>query len=147
VRTDNRWPDYCAAIAGHGYYSMMGVPMVLTDEGGAALNFYAREPDTFGPQTVRTAESYAAQAARALQLALRIASHAETSAQLKTAMESRTTIDLAVGMIMAQNRCSQDEAVNILRSASSHRNIKLRDVAAGLIASISKTPATTHFNR
>ncbi|MGO4250098.1 ANTAR domain-containing protein [Paenarthrobacter sp. RAF54_2] len=37
---------------------------------------------------------------------------------------------------MAQNRCSRDAAFQILVSASSHRNIKLRVVAQGIIAHV-----------
>jgi GAF domain-containing protein len=146
VRTDNRWPDYFAAVAEYGFYSMMGVPLILGDSGGAALNFYAREPNTFGREAVRIAEGYAAQASRTLQLALRLAYRAETAEHLKRAMDSRTTIDLAVGIIMGQNRCSQDEAFNILKNASSSRNIKLREVAAGVVASIDRGPVQTAFD-
>lgn len=145
VRTDDRWPEYFAAVAEHGYYSMLGVPMVLGEDGGAALNFYAKEPDTFTAQTVRIAESYAAQASRALALAVRIASHSETAANLKAAMESRTSIDVAVGVIMAQNRCSQEEAIGVLTRASNSQNIKMRTLAERLIESLSDEPAETHF--
>jgi GAF domain-containing protein len=145
VRTDNRWPDYFAAVAEFGFYSMMGVPLILGQSGGAALNFYAREPDTFGPDAVRIAEGYAAQASRALQLALRLAHRSETADHLKRAMDSRTTIDLAVGIIMGQNRCSQDEAFIILKNASSSRNVKLREIAAGIVSSIGQGPAETFF--
>ena len=61
-------------------------------------------------------------------------------------MESRTVIDLAVGSIMAQNRCSQDEAFTILKDASSHRNIKLQQLAQHLIASLGQPPPTTAFD-
>ena len=62
-------------------------------------------------------------------------------------MKSCTTIDLAAGVIMAQNRCSQATAMAILKNASSARNIKLRDVAATVIASVSSdTAVTTHFD-
>ena len=38
---------------------------------------------------------------------------------------------------MAENRCTRDTAFNILTKASSTRNVKLREVAASVIASIS----------
>lgn len=38
---------------------------------------------------------------------------------------------------MAENRCSRETAFEILTKASSTRNIKLREVAAAVIASIS----------
>jgi hypothetical protein len=46
---------------------------------------------------------------------------------------------------MAQNRCSQDEAMAILAKVSSNRNQKLRDVAAELLLKISGSEVRTHF--
>ncbi|MHA7264346.1 ANTAR domain-containing protein [Arthrobacter sp. TMN-37] len=70
-----------------------------------------------------------------LRLAVRIARLSDTDENLRAAMQARTTIDLAVGIIMAQNRCSQDSAMTILKAASSARNVKLREVAAAVVAS------------
>jgi AmiR/NasT family two-component response regulator len=61
-------------------------------------------------------------------------------------MESRTAIDLAAGIIMGQNRCSQEEAMAILVKASSGRNQKLRTVAENLVASLTSQDAFTHFD-
>lgn len=79
----------------------------------------------------------AAAGAQALRLALRIASLSDAKDNLAAVLESRTTIDTAVGIIMAQNRCTRDHAFQILASASSHRNVKLREVASGIVANIS----------
>ena len=56
---------------------------------------------------------------------------------LSAALKSRTVIDTAIGAIMAQNRCSREAAFQILVKTSSHRNIKLKDVAASIVSSIS----------
>jgi AmiR/NasT family two-component response regulator len=44
---------------------------------------------------------------------------------------------MAIGAIMAENRCTRDAASSILTRVSSARNVKLRDVAATVITSIS----------
>lgn len=46
---------------------------------------------------------------------------------------------------LAQNRCSQDEAVKILKSASNHRNLKLRVLAEQLVTSRGHQTSTTAF--
>lgn len=61
-------------------------------------------------------------------------------------MESRTAIDLAAGVFMAQSRCSQDAAMAILKAASNTRNTKLRDVEAAVLASVGQDSVTTHFS-
>lgn len=92
-------------------------------------------------------ETYSYHASKALRRAVRISQLAEAKAHLLAAMESRTAIDLATGAIMAQNRCSQETAIKILTIASSTRNVKLRDIAASVVASLSQDPKVrTHFD-
>jgi AmiR/NasT family two-component response regulator len=61
-------------------------------------------------------------------------------------MQNRTVIDLACGVIMAQNRCSQEEAMALLMQASSNRNQKLRVLAAEVLGRVSSGSVTTHFD-
>lgn len=61
-------------------------------------------------------------------------------------MGSRTVIKLAAGIITGQNRCTQEESIRSLRDASSHRNVKLRDIAAELVTSVGPLPGTQFEN-
>ncbi|BBE24340.1 hypothetical protein MN0502_32230 [Arthrobacter sp. MN05-02] len=79
-------------------------------------------------------------------MAVRVAHLSDTGHQLRAAMSSRTTIDVAAGIIMGQNRCSHDTAMTILKAASSGRNRKLADVAAAVVASIGQELPETHFD-
>ncbi|MDN4609908.1 GAF and ANTAR domain-containing protein [Arthrobacter burdickii] len=146
VRTDGRWPEYFEAVAGHEYFAMMGVPLVLGPEGGAALNFYGASPSTFTSSAQALAEGFATQAAKALQMVLRVSQHANTSSNLRAAMESRTTIDIAIGIIMGQNRCTQAEAYTMLSRASNAQNVKVREIAQRIVSGITTAPAETHFS-
>ena len=74
-----------------------------------------------------------------MRLSLRIGRLQDARDDLASAMQSRTVIDMAIGVIMAQNRCGPDEAFTLLRKASNARNTKLRDVAASLVAAVSGT--------
>jgi GAF domain-containing protein len=147
TRTDPRWPEYGRAAAAHGVLSALGVPLDLAGEAAAALDVYADRPHKFDRATIEVIQREVASASSALRLAVRMEKHRDAEADLKAAMASRTTIDLAVGIVMGQNRCTQEQAFDILRSASSHRNVKLRDLAAELVATVGQGPATTHFDR
>ncbi|MDP9997515.1 ANTAR domain-containing protein [Pseudarthrobacter sulfonivorans] len=83
------------------------------------------------------AQSLTGTAAKALDLALSVAHLRDARDDLSAALQSRTVIDTAIGVIMSQNRCSRDAAFQILAKASSHRNLKLRDVAAIIVSSVS----------
>lgn len=145
LRSDGRWPEYAAAAQEQGVRAVLGLPFRLDDEAKAGLNVYSATPHDFDPSTVESIVLHVDQASSALRLAVRQALHSDTARDLRAAMESRTVIDLAVGILMGRNRCSQEEAVEILKRASNHRNVKLRDLAAELVASVSAAPSTTSF--
>jgi hypothetical protein len=145
LQDETRWPDYTRILLADGIHSVLAVPFHLEQGNHAALNLYATEAHSFTAQKMRLAQSYADQASQAFAIALRLAHHQNTAADAIKAMESRTTIDLAVGMIMGQNNCSQVKAMEILKSASSSRNIKLRDIAAAVVRRTNPQGITTHF--
>jgi len=145
VDKDPRWPDYQKVLADHGCRSVLGVPLALDENQAAALNFFADDSGVFSKDVTKKASGFADLAGRALRLALRIADAQNLAEDLSAAMQNRTIIDLACGVIMAQNRCSQDEAIALLTKASSHRNQKLRDVAADVLARVNGGAVSTHF--
>lgn len=125
---DGRWPQYAAAVRHLGFRSILALPFVLDGDTRAALNLYAHRPGRFDRR------------------AMRFAHCSDTAANLKATLETRTGIDVAVGILMAQNRCSQDEAFEFLKSASSARNIKLHAVAAGVVEALGHGRPRTHFD-
>lgn len=54
--------------------------------------------------------------------------------QLGRALATRAVIDQARGMVMAMAPCSSERAWDLLVDVSQHCNVKLRDVAAALVA-------------
>lgn len=54
--------------------------------------------------------------------------------QLEQALESRAVIDQARGMVMVLAPCSSEQSWGLLVDVSQHCNVKLRDVAAALVA-------------
>lgn len=61
---------------------------------------------------------------------LQFSAHARMEARLA----SMPVIEQAKGIIMAQCRCSEDQAFDALRRASQRENIKLRELAARVVA-------------
>jgi GAF domain-containing protein len=140
VATDRSWPEYSQVLAAQGCRSALGVPMDLGKTSEAVLNFFAPATGLFTQEAISEAAAFADVAGSALRLAIRIETVEQLNTDLKNAMIHRQVIDTACGMIMAQNRCSHDEAFKMLGDeASSHRNQKLHDVAAEIIAHVSGT--------
>lgn len=136
LATDLRWPTYNRAASKAGVGSILALPMQLKTPAQAVVNLYSTTAHAFSGQNIDTAVFLTNIAAKSLDLALSMARLREARDDLSAALRSRTVIDTAIGAIMAQNRCSHDAAFQILVQASSHRNIKLREVAASIIAGI-----------
>ena len=147
VSSDSRWPEYRSALSAAGVVSALGVPMKLDEGSGAVLDLFSPASGIFSDQAVAEAERFADMAGKALRLAVRIASADQLAQDLKAAMDTRTVIDLACGIIMAQNNCSKDAAFELLRSASSTRNEKLHALAQSLVDRFAGPgDATAHFD-
>ncbi|MDI3214070.1 ANTAR domain-containing protein [Arthrobacter sp. AL12] len=143
---EQRWAGYSSEPAAAGNPAALAVPLQLRQDATAALNFSAPGPGLFTGDAVAVAVNFADVASDALRLGIRIAAADLLSGHLKAAMEGRTAINLACGVIIAQSRCSQEEAFDILRRASISRNQKLHTIAAEILTRFSDTTGTTtHF--
>lgn len=141
LTVDNRWPAWAAVSELLGFRSAAGIPAEITPGHRIALNLYAPSPGAFSGKPMRRGQLFIEELARTLPTALRLFEQTKLAADLQEALASRSTIDQALGVLMAQNRCSRDAAFAILRRASQHRNLKLRDVAATVIERFTGHPA------
>lgn len=145
TRIESRWRDYMAYMRSQSVGSIFSVPLRLEGRAQAALNLYAAEHGLFDAPFQHSARSFAQQASQALRLAVRMAAQATAVNDLEAVLASRTEIDLAVGIVMGQNKCGQQEAFEVLRRASNARNLKLRELAAEVVQRYNGSPARTHF--
>lgn len=145
VRFEKRWPDYMTAVRDSGLRSILAIPLTVEEPVRAAMNLYSEEVAAFDADDVVSARRHAGLISEALSIALRIARHSDVADDRRAAMESRTTIDIAVGMIMGQNGCAQEVAFGILQRASSQRNVKLRVLAEELVSSAGRSVPKTAF--
>ncbi|SLK02286.1 GAF and ANTAR domain-containing protein [Arthrobacter sp. P2b] len=144
---EDRWPEYVVAAREQGIGSVLGIPLILEGKDLGALTLHFEQPGACSGDDAATAEAYTEQVSKGLTLALRMARLQESRDGMSAAMQSRTVIDLATGAIMAQNRCSQAAAFQVLREASNSRNVKLRDVAATVVSSVAGgTDTFTYFD-
>ncbi|MEU7422970.1 GAF and ANTAR domain-containing protein [Streptomyces sp. NPDC040750] len=141
--SETRWGDYPAYAAACGIRSSFSLPIAPHSHTAGALNLYAGPPDAFAAVDLRALRSLAAQATGAIALAQRLADTRAFAEQMRTAMQSRSVIDQALGIIMGQRRCTADEAFGILRSASQHRNLKLRELCVELITGLTGQPPSS----
>jgi AmiR/NasT family two-component response regulator len=110
------------------------MPLSVAERTAGALNLYSRAANTLTEANRAGAAHFAAQAAGAVALALQLAELEERERHLETALRSRSVIDQAMGVLIGQAGIAADEAFEVLRLRSQCLNVKLRDVAAEVIA-------------
>ena len=55
LELDGRWPQYAAAVRGHGFRSILALPFLLEGETRAALNLYSHRPCRFDDRATELA--------------------------------------------------------------------------------------------
>ena len=133
---DERWAPFSEAAAAHGIRSTVSLPLIANHEGVGALNFYSRSAAAFTDEDVEVGARYATQAAIVLANSQAYWDAYQLSQDLATAMRSRAVIEQAKGILMGAQRCSPDEAFQILVRASQRENRKLRDIAEELVSKV-----------
>jgi GAF domain-containing protein len=136
---DTRWSGWAHKAASAGVGSVLSIGLPIIDEVSGALNIYGRRPAAFDDGTTTMAQSFAGFAAVALSNAYLYHSTADLARHLQSAMDSRAVIEQAKGIVMAERRCTADEAFAFLTEVSQNTNRKLRAVAAALVAGIQRT--------
>jgi GAF domain-containing protein len=140
--TDERWAAYAQRARERGVQSSVSLPLLVDGRSLGALNLYSdRSPHAFADEAVRRrALEFADRAAVVLTLAIQRLEQDRTARELEEALASRTLIDQAIGVIMAQQGCDAHVAFDLLRHQSQTRNRKLRQVAEDLITRVSGSP-------
>jgi GAF domain-containing protein len=147
LATDDRWGSYRSYALAQGIRSMLSTPLGVDGQTFGALNLYSTKADAFDAAARAQAERWAQQASGAVGVALRLAERTRHGQQLAEALSSRSIIDQAIGILMAQQRCSSRAAFEILRSASQGRNVKLRTIAADIVHAVGGPPADEEADR
>ncbi|MCX6396591.1 MAG: GAF and ANTAR domain-containing protein [Propionibacteriales bacterium] len=124
---DPRWPNWGPKAAALGFGSMLAARLSIGDQTIGALNLYATELRDYSPDDRATAVIFASHAAATLV-------SVRERENLKEAIEGRTVIGQAQGILMSRFDLDADRAFSVLRRFSQTQNIKLRSVAELVIS-------------
>jgi GAF domain-containing protein len=122
---DGRWPVFARQALELGVRSLICVRSVLHPHAQVALTVYADEADAFSPVDVEAATILGSYAG----LALDSERQRDRAANLEIALESNRHIGTAIGILMAREMLTSEQAFHRLRDVSQRRHRKLRDVA------------------
>lgn len=130
LTADERWPPFSRRAAEEtGVRSMLSFRLFVESDTIGALNFYSRDVGAFDEHARTVGTILATHAA----LGIRAVQDKERAEQLDQALASNRVIGMAMGVLMARGRMTEQEAFSVLTRASQHLNRRLRDVASQVV--------------
>jgi len=128
LRTDDRWPAYSAGAEALGVRSIFAQPLHLIDAAHtiASLNMYA---DREGAFTESWDSDQAVVLATFASMGTSVAVSRERAEQLEAALRTNREIAMAIGVLMGRHMITRETALNLLRLASQHLNLKMSVIA------------------
>lgn len=136
MEIEQQWHGYPALAAQRGVAASLCLPLVVGERVLGAITLYSGHSHDFSPGR-RLAELVSDLASTALSCMNTHGEQTKLNEQLQEALSSRAVIEQAKGLLMARRGCSADEAFNVLRRSSQHRNIKLREIAGAVVDALS----------
>ncbi|HEV7204093.1 MAG TPA: ANTAR domain-containing protein [Jatrophihabitans sp.] len=122
---DGRWPVFSARALAAGARAVLGVRLQTGSGDATALTFYADRPHAFEPLDLEIAAAFAS----FVVLAMEGARYRDQAANLKIALASNRQIGTAMGIIMARELLTAEQAFARLRDVSQRQHRKLRAIA------------------
>lgn len=127
LRTDARWGIWGPRVASeHGVQSVLCLRLFTEKDNIGALNLYSTRRGAFTEDDRDEGTALAAHIAVALAAA-------QAEENLTRALDARTLVGQAVGIVMERYGVSAAAAFQVLVRISSHSNVKLRDIAQELV--------------
>jgi GAF domain-containing protein len=120
---ETRWPAWAPRMAHeHDVHSMMCVRLYTDTKTLGALNLYAKAPGSFDAEDLDEATALATHVAIAV-------THAQENADLVRALDTRTSIGQACGILMERFALDEAGAFRVLSRVSSQHNIRISALA------------------
>lgn len=143
---ERRWGAYPGRLLARGVNSVHVQPVSAAGAALGALSLYSNHSHTFSEKLRRDAALTAEHIGILLAAGLDIARQAALTTQLRATLASRSIIDQALGILMAERRCTRDAAFAVLRGRSQRRNVRVAELAAEIIGAITgQAPGPVHF--
>lgn len=126
---DNRWRDYGPRAAELGAASCVSTPVLVGDRVAAVLKAYARVVDGISAEQQTSIRLVAVEVAGGIGLARHLTAQARELDDRAAAMDTRRSIDLAMGVLIERTGCTVAEAFGLLRRYSQQYNVKINEAA------------------
>jgi ANTAR domain/GAF domain len=127
------WPEFAASAVEYGFLSVHALPLRLRTDRVGALNLFCYEAGRLTDSDYAIGQALADVATIGI-LHQRIAAQSGVlNLQLQAALNTRTVIEQAKGVLAERGRVDMDQAFALLRSHARKTNARLTDVARAVV--------------
>jgi len=130
---DPRWPSVGPLAAGHGVRAVLGVPIDLREGPVGTLNVYAAQPHRWDDSDVAAIQAYTRVIASLLRAAVKAHVSGKAATQLQQALDHRSLIEQAKGVLMERRGLDQQAAFELLRARARSTRRRLDVVAREVV--------------
>lgn len=130
LATSKRWPELTVRVLDETpVRGALGCGLVVDGQTRGALNLFSDTPNALTESSAQHASVLAA----FTTVANYGAAHGEDAASLRRGLNSSREIGKAIGMLMVLDDINEEDAFDVLRRTSQHKNIKLVEIASEVI--------------
>jgi GAF domain-containing protein len=133
IPDETRWPRWCPVAAAAGLRSAMSAPLVAGDRCLGALKVYSDRSRCFDDRAEHLLTLFASQGAILLASGRRTDAARHLSVELTGSLRSRDVINIATGIVMANDRVGEDVAVATLIDVAEREGRTLLGSARALV--------------
>lgn len=126
------FPHFAVAARDHGVTSVLSTPAIWGDELIATLNCYSRT-GVFDETAATVAAVLAAQVTIAVSRSPEFAAARSVVEQAQRNADDTADVNVATGMLMANQDCTADQAAGLLREAAHHDEQTVLEIAQRII--------------
>jgi hypothetical protein len=129
-----RWPKFAPVAVEAGFLAVHAVPMRLRDTTLGVLGLFGTRTGALGAADLSLAQALADVASVALVTGRAAEDKSALADQLQAALDSRVVLEQAKGILAQFGTLAMEQAFAVLRRYSRDHNIRLSELAAGVVA-------------
>ncbi|HJP79438.1 MAG TPA: GAF and ANTAR domain-containing protein [Pseudonocardiaceae bacterium] len=129
-----RWREFAERAEKSGFRAVNAVPLRLRSQTIGALSIFRAEPGLLTAEDVKIGQGLADMATISILHERALSQRTVLVEQLQFALSSRVIIEQAKGVLAERCRVDMGEAFAMLRKHARNNNLRLADVAKGVVA-------------
>jgi anti-anti-sigma factor len=133
VDADERFPHFAIGATDRRVHSVLSMPIVHDDDVIGTLNLYSNEPEAFDETAEDIARLTSSQAAQAIARSAILTGARHRRDQLQAHYDQSVLVARAQGVLIATQRCSAEQARNLLANAASATGDTLLTIAERIL--------------